>query len=148
MATAEAAEFIQCPVATAFALISQPERHPLWQHDLERDGVIEGDGGVGSRGREARRFMGRLVVTEYEVTEFQPPQRWAMRSVTGPISMAGTLTCVPAGDGTQVTMSLAFSGWYGEAMARFAKRQFQEHLAALKELIETGSPAVTVGPPA
>ena len=40
--------------------------------------------------------MGRLVVTEYEVTEFVESERWGMRSVTGPLSMAGTLSCAPS----------------------------------------------------
>ena len=39
MATAEAVEFIECPVTEAFALLSQPDKHPLWQTDLETDGI-------------------------------------------------------------------------------------------------------------
>lgn len=138
MATAEAAEFIECPVAEAFLLLSQPDKHPLWQTDLESDGIIDGNGGVGSRGRESRRFMGRLVITEYEVTEFVEPQRWGMRSITGPLSMAATLSCAPSGTGTTVTISMSFGGWSGEAMARFAKQQFKTHLRTLKSLAEAG----------
>jgi hypothetical protein len=142
MATAEATEFIRCPVTTAFGLVSQPESHPLWQQDLESDAIISGDGGAGSRGREARRYMGRVVVTEYEVTEYHEPDLWAFRTVSGPISMSGSVTCTPAPDGTQVRIEISFGGWYGEAMARLAKRQFLGHLRNLKNLIETGGQAI------
>lgn len=142
MATAEATEFIRCPVTTAFGLVSQPESHPLWQRDLESDGIIAGDGGTGSLGREARRYMGRVVVTEYEVTECHEPDLWAFRTVSGPISMSGSVTCTSAGDGTQVRIEISFGGWYGEAMARLAKRQFQGHLRNLKDLIEAGGQAI------
>jgi hypothetical protein len=138
MATAEAAEFIRCPVAEVFSLISHPEKHPLWQADLESDGIISGDGSAGSHGREVRRFMGRLVTTEYEVTEYCEAERWGFKSVSGPIAMSGMLSCVPSGDGTEVRIELSFGGWYGEAMARFAKRQFREHLRGLKSLVEDG----------
>jgi hypothetical protein len=123
-----------------FEFLSRPDKHPLWQEDLDSDGIIDGDGGIGSRGRETRRFMGRLVVTEYEVTEFRAAERWGMRSTTGPIGMEGTLSCAPSGTGTQVVIRMSFKGWSGEALARLAKRQFREHLRALKELMETGRP--------
>ena len=89
MATAEAREFIQCSAAEAFAMLSHPDKHPLWQADLESDSIISGDGGIGSRGREMRRVMGRLVTMEYEVTQYHEPERWAMRSLSGPITMTG-----------------------------------------------------------
>jgi hypothetical protein len=136
MATFEAVEFIECSVTEAFALLSQPDKHPLWQTDLESDWIFDGDGGVGSRGREVRRFMGRLVVTEYEVTEFTEAERWGMRSVSGPLSMSATLSCAPSGTGTTVTISMSFSGWSGEAMARLAKQQSRGHLRTLKNLAE------------
>jgi uncharacterized protein YndB with AHSA1/START domain len=142
MATAEAVELIRCPVTAAFGLISQPERHPLWQRDLESDRIIAGDGSAGSRGQETRRYMGRVVVTEYEVTEYQEPELWAFRTVSGPISMSGSVTCTPVADGTEVRIKISFGGWYAEAMARLAKRQFEGHLSNLKGLIEAGGQPV------
>ncbi|MDX3225018.1 SRPBCC family protein [Streptomyces sp. ME19-01-6] len=121
-----------------FELIARPDRHPLWQKDLTSDGIVSGDGTVGSRGREVRRFMGRSVITEYEITEHAAPTRWGFRSVRGPISMEGVFTCAPVDGGTEVRARISFSGWSGEAMARFAKRQFLEHLRRLKELAERG----------
>ena len=138
MATAEAIVFIRCPARAAFGLVGQPESHPLWQRDLESDQIISGDGGAGSLGREARRYMGRVVVTDYEVTEYHEPELWAFRTVSGPISMSGSVTCTSVADGTEVRIKISFGGWYGEAMARLAKRQFQGHLSNLKDLIEAG----------
>lgn len=138
MATAEAVVVIGCLAGVAFKLIGQPESHPLWQRDLESDQIVSGDGSAGSRGREARRYMGRVVVTEYEVTGYQVPELWAFRTISGPISMSGSITCMSVADGTQVGIKISFDGWYGEAMARLAKRQFQGHLNNLRDLIEAG----------
>jgi hypothetical protein len=56
--------------------------------------------------------------------------------------MSGSVTCTPAPNGTQVRIEISFGGWYGEAMARLAQRQFLGHLRNLKNLIETGGQAI------
>jgi uncharacterized protein YndB with AHSA1/START domain len=143
MATTEVTEHIALPVEEVFALIARPDRHPQWQKDLASDGIVTGDGTAGSQGREVRRVMGRSVVTEYEITEHVVPTRWGFRTLSGPISMEGLFSCSPADGGTQVSAQISFGGWAGEAMARFAKRQFREHLRHLKDLAERGGSTVS-----
>lgn len=142
MATTEVTVHIMLPVEEVFELIARPERHPLWQTDLTSDGIVSGDGTVGSRGREVRRVMGRSVTSEYEITEHTAPVRWGFRTRGGPIDMAGVFSCERADQGTEVRAQISFGGWSGEAMARFAKKQFREHLARLKALAEGGGPVV------
>ncbi|GEB48906.1 MULTISPECIES: SRPBCC family protein [Streptomyces] len=147
MATTEVQTRIALPAQEVFALIAQPDRHPLWQKDLTSDGLVSGDGTAGSRGREVRRVMGRSVTTEYEITEHTDstdgtdgtgPMVWGFRSLRGPIDMAGVFTCAPADDGCEVRARISFGGWSGQAMARFATRQFAGYLDDLKELAESG----------
>lgn len=141
MATTDVTETIACPPERIFELIARPERHPSWQQDLTEDGILSGDGGVGSRGREVRTVMGRTVTSEYEVTDWVANERWGYRSVSGPIQTSGVIICTPVAGGVEVTATLRFAGWSGEAMARFARRQFGGHLRALKQLAEGPLPA-------
>ncbi|OEV05763.1 SRPBCC family protein [Streptomyces oceani] len=140
MATTEVTEHVAVPAPEVFELIARPDRHPLWQKDLTSDGIVSGDGGVGSQGREVRHVMGRSVITEYEITKHAAPRSWGFRTTSGPISMEGAFTCVPTEGGTEVRARIRFSGWSGEAMARFATRQFRQHLRELKDLAERGGP--------
>jgi uncharacterized protein YndB with AHSA1/START domain len=141
MATTEVSETIACPPDRVFALVAYPDRHPTWQHDLDSDGIVSGDGTAGSRGREVRTVMGRSVTSEYEVTEWVANERWGYRSVSGPIQTSGVITCTPVAGGVRVTATLSFAGWSGEAMSRFARCQFGGHLRTLKELLERESAA-------
>lgn len=145
MATTDVSETIACAPERVFELIAHPERHPSWQTDLDTDGIVSGDGRVGSRGREVRTVMGRKVTSEYEVTDWVANERWGYRSVSGPIQTSGIINCTPVAGGVRVTATLNFAGWSGEAMSRFARRQFGGHLRALKQLAE-GADATLVRP--
>ncbi len=66
-----------------FAYVTDPARMPEWQNGVTA-GRLDGSG-VGSRCTTKRRIGGseREVVTE--ITEYDPPRRWADHGIEGPI---------------------------------------------------------------
>src|SRR6201996_8881636 len=71
------------PAEDVFAYVTDPSRMPEWQQGVT-SGRLDGTG-VGSRCTTTRKIGGseREVVTE--ITEYDPPRRWADHGIEGPI---------------------------------------------------------------
>jgi len=70
---------IDAPVETVFRAVTEIERFPDIQPDvLAIEFLTESRSGVGTRFRETRRQGKNEMITELEVTEFDPPQRARM----------------------------------------------------------------------
>ncbi len=131
---------IDRPVHEVFAFFSDPDNATAWQAGLVK---VRADGplGKGSKWREFRRFLGRDIETELEVTEFEPDRRFAARGTGGPARFAFAWRVERSATGT------TFAFW-GEAdpggfprlgrwiVARAVKRQVQADLARAKDLLE------------
>ena len=50
---------------------------------------------------------GRRIAADYEVTAYEPPRRFAFRTVAGPVRPIGEFRLEPAGEGTAVTFQLS-----------------------------------------
>ncbi len=77
---------IAAPPEQVFAAIADLARHSAWAADpLEISAVSPGPIAVGSRYRSTAQAQGRTITAELEVTELQPPQRFAfsVRDLTG-----------------------------------------------------------------
>src|SRR5919197_4696044 len=89
------------PVEDVFAALADPARLPEWQWsavEVHAQGPIE----PGAHFHEVRSFMGRRVEGTTEVTEYDPPRRFSVRSATGPIRFDVHHTLEPADGGTRV----------------------------------------------
>jgi uncharacterized protein YndB with AHSA1/START domain len=128
------------PSADVFAYLTDVSKLPEWQStasEAELDGAVR----QGARIRERRHFLGRDVRTELEVTAYEPPQRFDVRSAGGPVSFGIRHTLTPAGEGTRLRaevdvklgrmMRLAAQG-----PLKMAEREFRGDFARLKELLE------------
>jgi uncharacterized membrane protein len=131
-----------------FAYLDDLARHGEWQ-ELIQSTVVETDGPtrVGSRAMDTRRVPGgRTIRITYEVTEHDPPRRYAFRGVDGPVPVAGNVTVEAAGEGrSRVTLELEFEhrGVAGLFMAPIAKSQARKQVPKdqqkLKERLEAGA---------
>jgi carbon monoxide dehydrogenase subunit G len=131
------------PPDTVFALLTDVERLPEWQESAV-SASVDGDVRVGSVIGEQRRFMGRDVSTKDEVTAYEPPRRFDLRSRGGPVSYEIHHTLEPDGAGTRLRVEVdvkvgAMMRLVAEAPLRAAERELRSDFARFKELAERPS---------
>lgn len=129
------------PVDEVFAYLTDIRRIPEWQASAE-EASLEGELGEGARIREVRSMMGRRATTTMEVTEYDPPERFSLRTVEGPITYAVEHALEAVDGGTRVT----FTG-RGETnrvprlmlgtVRKTIQRQFVKDLETFKQRLES-----------
>ncbi|HET9104467.1 MAG TPA: SRPBCC family protein [Solirubrobacteraceae bacterium] len=100
------------PAPEVFAYVTDPRHMPEWQKGCltgQRDGP---ETHVGSRCTTTRSIGGREREVTTEITEYDPPHRWADRGIDGPIRAKVVVTVQPLADnaGSRVTIALDFVG--------------------------------------
>ena len=143
----ELTEVIARPPGEVFALLTDPERVPLWLPEVVRqERLTEGPTGVGTRLRETRRVMGREAQAELEVVAYEPPARYAVRTHQSGAETTYTYTLRPEDGATRVRLVAdvrAAAGWRRLSallLSAVLKRQDKEHLAKLKAAVERAEP--------
>jgi len=132
---------IDRPPEDVFAYLTDVERLPEWQStatDCKADGPIQ----VGTRIRERRKFIGRDVKTELEVTAYEPPGRFDVRSRSGPVAFSISHTLEPSGGGTQLHVDVdvkvgAMMRIAAQGPLKLAEREFRADFERFKENLET-----------
>jgi len=128
------------PPADVFAYATDPARFPEWQSDVVRVQV------EGPRFTTTRRIGRTERTMTQEIIENDPPRRWAVRGVSGPVRPNATVDIAPLdeGAGSRVTFGLDFTGrGIGRLMVPLVVRRMAEKGAPysyrrLKELLESG----------
>ncbi len=127
-----------------FHYVTDPGKFPEWQR-----GVVSGhmDGSptrVGSRCTTTRKIGGAERQVTSEITEYDPPRRWADHGVEGPIRGVVSVTVEPIepGAGSRLTIELDFEGHgIGKLLVplfvrRQAAKEMPTNLAHVKERLE------------
>jgi uncharacterized protein YndB with AHSA1/START domain len=104
---------ISCPQEEVFDYVTDPAMFAEWQ-----SGVVTGhvDGGasavVGSKCMTTRRIGGRERESTSEITKLQPPTRWTVHGIDGPIRAIVDVTVEPLDDNarSRVTIAVDFEG--------------------------------------
>ena len=129
-----------------FAYIDDLARHAEWQEQIVSVRVDPGPTRVGTHAVERRRMGRREQEVAYEVTEHEPPRRFAFRGTGGPIRVVGTGTVEAVGDGSRsrVTIDLDFTGHgAGKLLVPVARSQARKQVPKdqqrLKERLESGT---------
>jgi uncharacterized membrane protein len=95
--------FFEQPVEDVFRYVGDPEVYPEWQEGfLEAEITSEGPLGVGSTYRAVHEFAGRRIDVENAVTEYEPNECFAFRSVSGNVKVSGDIRLQPTGGGTKL----------------------------------------------
>jgi uncharacterized protein YndB with AHSA1/START domain len=135
---------ISRPPEEVFAYVTDPSRFAEWQADAGA-GRIEGDPDVGTRYVTTRWIAGTVPKkTTSEITEINPPKRWAARGVGGPVRETVRYTVEPLEDRarSRVRIELDFEGHgVGRLLVPLvvrpqARREMPVNLRALKERLE------------
>jgi hypothetical protein len=132
------------PAVEVFAFATDPSRFSEWQKGVV-NGSLDSDGGpqIGDRCLTTRRigFVDRPVTSE--LVRFDPPSRWGVRGVDGPIRAVVDVTVEPRSPtSARVTIAVDFEGHgIGRLLVplvvrREAKREMPVNMAALKRCLE------------
>jgi uncharacterized protein YndB with AHSA1/START domain len=126
-----------------FEFLAQFENVPRWNYAIsETRKISAGVVGVGSRYRQVRTLPTRSEET-FEVTEFEPDRKLAIRGQLGPFQAEVTYLLDPAKDSTTLTntIKLQSSGplrLVAPLAASRVKSAVAANLGTLKQILETG----------
>jgi len=134
------------PVEDVFAYVTDPRTMPEWQQGAVRGHMDGPTTRVGSRCTTVRKIGGREREVTTEITEYDPPHRWADRGIEGPIRAIVAVTVEPLAEGTgsRVSIELDFSGHgVGKLLVplivrRQAAGEMPENMRRLKQRLEAG----------
>ncbi len=136
---------IKRPVADVFEFVENPANDSIWRSGVVESGQnLAGPTGVGTTGRESIRHMGRDLETTWEITEYEPNQKVAYRSTSGPFEYEGVWLYEAVDEGTRISFDLDWTlkdrEWAGRMtdrlMEMFDDRMYESDLRALKQLLE------------
>jgi uncharacterized protein YndB with AHSA1/START domain len=83
---------INRPLEQVFAFVSDLENDPQWTPGAVMRRTSQGQLGVGTTFQQRDRFMGRRMDLSLEVTDYEPPHRIGLRTISGQLSF-GALGC-------------------------------------------------------
>jgi uncharacterized protein YndB with AHSA1/START domain len=132
------------PAQEAFAYVIDPSTMSEWQQDVVRGHLDTPTTRVGSRCTTIRKIGGREREVITEITEYDPPHRWADRGISGPIRAIVTVTVQPLADSSRsrVTIEVDFTGHgIGKVLVplivrRQAAKQMPGNMRRLKQRLE------------
>jgi uncharacterized protein YndB with AHSA1/START domain len=132
---------IACPPGKVFSYLTDVSKLPEWQSSATS---AEADGSLreGTRIRERRTFMGREVKTELEVTAYELPTRFDVRSSGGPVRYQICHSLEPSNGGTQLTahVEVKLGGMMriaAQGPLKMAEREFRTDFERLRRILET-----------
>lgn len=139
-------EVIEAPIGETWAVVSDIPRQPEWMRDMKRVTIqTPGPVGPGTRGQATVRILGIAVRDPVEITELEPPTRFAVRH-EGLFTGEGVITLEPGADDTTTivrwreTLVPPFLPELGaRVQSPILTRVFQDDLHRLKRLVETGA---------
>jgi uncharacterized protein YndB with AHSA1/START domain len=132
------------PAEDVFAYVTDPSSFPKWQQGVASGHMDSATTRVGSRCTTVRRIGGREREVITEITECDPPNRWADRGIEGPIRAIVAVTVEPLADRSRsrVTIAVDFTGHgFGKVLVplvvrRQAARENPENMRRLKQRLE------------
>lgn len=133
------------PAEEAFAYVIDPSTFPEWQQGVVRGQMDGPTTHVGSRCTTIRMIGGREREVNTQITEYDPPHRWADRGIDGPIRAIVHVAVEPLADGSRsrVTIEVDFTGHgIGKLLVplvvrRQAAGEMPDNMRRLKERLES-----------
>ena len=130
-----------------FGFVADPENFPGWMSGVKEARLGVGSGpGIGATLVTECVYRGRAFKITHEVTEFEPPSRYAFRTVEGPYPIASAFTFRPDDDGTFISyeQDVIADSLYAKVtftlfwplMRRMVKKRLAWELDELADLVE------------
>ena len=127
-----------------FAYVTDPSHLPEWQASVVSVRHDDPPVHVGTKAVVTRQAGPRKMASTAEVAELEPPRRWSVRGVDGPVrgNVKGRIEPLDDGARSRVTIELDLEGHgFGKLLLplvvnRQAKREMPENMLRLKERLE------------
>jgi uncharacterized membrane protein len=142
MIKVETTVHINRPPHEVFIYLSNFENNPKWQSGMrEARFTSEGPLRLGSTYEQVASFLGRPVLSTFEVIGYEPGQMVKATSTSGSFPITFTRMVAAEGEGTRVTAVIEgdASGFFKLAeplLARFVQRSVDNDYANLKKILE------------
>ena len=142
MIKVETTVHINRPPQEVFAYLSNFENNPRWQSGMrEARFTSEGPLRLGSTYEQVASFLGRPVLSTFEVIAYAPGQMVKATSTSGSFPITFTRMVVAEEEGTRVTAVIEgdASGFFKLAeplLTRFVQRSVDNDYANLKKILE------------
>jgi uncharacterized protein YndB with AHSA1/START domain len=144
MAPITASTEVARPAQEAFDYVTDPSTMSEWQQGCLRGHMDGAAIRVGSQCKTVRKIGGREREVITEITEYDPPRRWADRGISGPIRAIVAVTVQPLADSSRsrVTIDLDFTGHgIGKLLVplivrRQAANEMPDNIKRLKQRLE------------
>ncbi len=133
---------IQRPPGEVFDFIANFENNPLWQSGMvSATFTSPGPLAVGSTYDQVARFMGRQVVSSFQVTALEPGRKVKASSTGGSFPITFTRIVEPAGAGCRVTAIVegdasGFFRLFQPLLDGMVRRSVEGDYRRLKQLLE------------
>jgi uncharacterized protein YndB with AHSA1/START domain len=132
------------PAEEVFAYVIDPNTMSEWQQGVVRGHLDTATTRVGSKCTTVRNIGGREREVITEITEYDPPRRWADRGINGPVRAVVAVNVEPLADESRsrVTIELDFTGHgIGKLLVplivrRQAASEMPENMRRLRERLE------------
>jgi uncharacterized protein YndB with AHSA1/START domain len=136
---------IDASIERVWAALADIEGQPRWMHDLKSVRVDSpGPVGVGTRATGSVRILGITVEDPIEITEFEPPTRYAIAH-EGRFTGSGLITLEAGADGTttivrweEVLVAPVLPDLTDAILRPILGDVFQRDLDRLRALVEAG----------
>lgn len=139
---------VACTPSEAFAMLADMARNAEWQKGMRSCTWTSSPPlGVGSTYDQVAKFLGRKIVTSFEVTEFVADERIRIVSTASTFPIDVTRTVEPLGEhSTRITATVRGEPGRlfvitGPLMKAMVGRSVRGDYRRLKELLETGTVA-------
>jgi uncharacterized membrane protein len=144
MAQIQNSIIINRPIGQVFAFVADYRNNVKWQTGvIAAEFTSPGPVGVGATYHYDAEFMGRKLETTGELTVYNPPNRVAWKSNSGPFPMSGNTTFETVEGGTLVTDKIeaepgGFFKLAGPLLMKQMQGQTEKDMKKLKEILEKG----------
>ena len=134
------------PSEEVFACISNFENNPKWQSgQIEAKFTSEPPLRVGSTYDQVAKFMGRQIVSQFEVVEYEPDRKVKASSTSGSFPITFTRMVEPTEAGTRVKAIVEGDarGFFKLAeplLSRMVQRSVESDYRNLKQILEKVDP--------
>ena len=130
------------PLKQVFDFTCASENDFEWQY-----GILTASGhaaGVGSLFRSVGHLMGQRLVSAYEVTDYEPNQKYGFKSLSGPLNLHTLYTFGMVDGGTKIISATQANvvnliQINESILEKRMRRQLKDNLAMLKTVLETRS---------